>query len=176
MAGTILRARPARSPEGILHHTPSCFGRAAPKCSRRGGASAPHAVRQSLERLWRQSLVQFQDEVAGRGRPRRVWLLTAAAARHFSGTQGQLTVDPPRDVRPNLVPVASSGCWQRADADRPVSRAIGSCTRPRQRLIRLGDICSEKGDIARVSTTHDGSFPCVEHHCPICAATSCRGF
>jgi len=141
------------------------------------GTSA-QAARQALERLRRQSLVQFQDEVAGRGRPRRVWRLTAAAAGHFPDTHGQLTVELLRDVRTTF----GAGGVERLLATRgrtltDLYRArLARCTRPRQRLMRLADIRSEEGYMARVSASRDGGFLFIEDHCPICAAaTACQG-
>jgi predicted ArsR family transcriptional regulator len=51
------------------------------------------AVRQRLERLLAEQLVAFADQSHGRGRPRRMWSLTAQAASMFPDTHAQLTVD-----------------------------------------------------------------------------------
>jgi predicted ArsR family transcriptional regulator len=167
----------ASAGEAILFQLKTLGPSRADVLAARLGISA-QAARQDLGRLLRRSLVQFEDEVAGRGRPRRIWRLAAKAAEHFPDTHGQLTVDLLRDVRA----VFGTRGVERLLAERARTltdayRArLVRCTRPRQRLTRLADIRSEEGYMARVAAEPDGSFLFIEDHCPICAAaTACQG-
>ena len=60
------------------------------------------AVRQRLERLLAEQLVEFVDQPSGRGRPRRMWSLTTQAVSLFPDTHAQLTVDLIGSIRAEL--------------------------------------------------------------------------
>ncbi len=137
------------------------------------------ATRQTLARLLRRGLVQFADEIAGRGRPRRVWRLAEAAAAHFPDTHAQLTVELLHEVRAVF---GADGVGRllaaRARAlTASYSARLARFRQPRRRVTGLAEIRSEEGYMARASPATDGSFLFIEDHCPICAAaTACQGF
>jgi predicted ArsR family transcriptional regulator len=167
----------ASAGEAILFQLKTLGSARAEMLATRLGVSA-QAARQALGRLLRDGLVQFADEIVGRGRPRRVWRLTAAAARHFPDTHGQLTIELLCDVRAafgslGVERLLAARAQSLTDAYRV---RLARIARPRHRLRRLAEIRSEEGYMARVSAAPDGSFLFVEDHCPICAAaTACQG-
>lgn len=167
----------ARTGEVILFQLKMLGTARAEMLARRLGISV-QAARQVLGRLLRRNLVAFEDEVAGRGRPRRVWRLAAGAVAHFPDTHGQLTIELLRDLRAAF---GADGV-ERVLATRAQAltelyrRRLARCTRPGQRLTRLAGIRDEEGYMARVCATDDGGFLFIEDHCPICAAAAaCQG-
>jgi predicted ArsR family transcriptional regulator len=137
------------------------------------------AVRQRLERLLAEQLVEFADQPQGRGRPRRMWSLTAQAASLFPDTHAQLTVDLIGSIRAELGETAFTRLLDR--------RAQEITATYRKRLDREPDVAgklrtlaearSAEGYMARLEERSDGTWLLVEDHCPICsAATICQGF
>src|SRR5580700_5780471 len=60
------------------------------------------AVRQRLDRLLHENMVEYSDQPRGRGRPRRMWSLTPRAMSLFPDTHAQLTVDLIGAIRSEL--------------------------------------------------------------------------
>lgn len=144
----------------------------------RFGISA-QAVRQHMARLADDGLVGWRDEVTGKGRPRRHWRLTEAAADRFPDTHAQLTVELIDAVRGELGEAALESLLARRERDnlaRYRERVAGRA-RLRDRVAALARQRAEEGYMAEWHKQRDGSFLLVENHCPICAAASaCQGF
>jgi len=137
------------------------------------------AVRQRLDRLLTENLVEFTDQPRGRGRPRRFWSLTLQAMSLFPDTHAQLTVD--------LIGTIRSELGEQAFA-RLLRKRAGEITRHYRsrlacepdmpaKLAALAEMRSAEGYMARLEELPDGGYLLIEDHCPICAAaTACQGF
>ena len=137
------------------------------------------AVRQRLDRLLTENLVEFTDQPRGRGRPRRFWSLTLQAMSLFPDTHAQLTVD--------LIGTIRSELGEQAFA-RLLHKRAGEITRHYRsrlacepdmpaKLAALAEMRSAEGYMARLEELPDGGYLLIEDHCPICAAaTACQGF
>ncbi len=168
---------PAR--EKVLFHLKARGPQSASQLARRLGVT-PMAVRQHLQRLAEEKLVDYEDERKRVGRPLRVWRLTERAQGRFPDTHADLTVEMLEAVR-------------RTFGEDGLDKLIATRTREQEKAYRaripdraapLGDrvaalvqIRREEGYMAEVSRRRDGSFLLVENHCPICAAArACQGF
>jgi predicted ArsR family transcriptional regulator len=137
------------------------------------------AARQHLERLAAEGLVDFADERAGVGRPRRAWSLSAKGHARFPDTHAQLTLEMIEAVR---------GEFGEAGLDRLVARressamevygqALAGAASLEDRLTRLAAIREREGYMAEWRRLDDRGYLLVENHCPICvAAAACQGF
>ncbi|MGA3001063.1 MAG: MarR family transcriptional regulator [Acetobacteraceae bacterium] len=137
------------------------------------------AVRQRLERLLAEQLVQFNDRPGGRGRPRRIWSLTPQAASLFPDTHAQLTVDLIGSIRAELGDAAFTRLLDRRAQDITASyrKKLERAPDVAGKLRALADLRAAEGYMARVEAQSDGTYLLVEDHCPICAAaTICQGF
>ncbi len=137
------------------------------------------AVRQRLERLLAEQLVEFADQPHGRGRPRRMWSLTAQAMSLFPDTHAQLTVDLIGTIRAELGDAAFSRLLDRRAREITASyrKRLGREPDVARKLRALAGIRSAEGYMARLEAQPDGAFLLIEDHCPICAAaTICQGF
>jgi predicted ArsR family transcriptional regulator len=137
------------------------------------------AVRQRLERLVAENLVEFADQPHGRGRPRRIWSLTSHAASLFPDTHAQLTVDLIGTIRAELGETAFTRLLERR------TREITAVYRTRlerqssvaRKLKALAEIRSAEGYMARVEELPGETYLLIEDHCPIsAAAVACQGF
>jgi predicted ArsR family transcriptional regulator len=137
------------------------------------------AVRQRLERLLAEQLVQFADQPRGRGRPRRMWSLTTQAASLFPDTHAQLTVDLIGSIRAELGETAFDRLLDRRALEVTASYRKSLERQPDAvgKLRALAEIRAAEGYMARLEEQPDGTYLLVEDHCPICAAaTICQGF
>jgi predicted ArsR family transcriptional regulator len=137
------------------------------------------AVRQRLDRLLAENLVEFTDQARGRGRPRRVWSLTARAISLFPDTHAQLTVDLIGTIRSELGEKAFDRLLRRRAGEIAASyrqRLAGERDMP-GKLTALAEMRSAEGYMARLEEVPDDGYLLVEDHCPICAAAiTCQGF
>jgi predicted ArsR family transcriptional regulator len=137
------------------------------------------AVRQRLERLLAEQLVEFVDQPRGRGRPRRLWSLTTQAASLFPDTHAQLTVDLIRTIRSELGDAAFTRLLDRRTREITASyrKKLEQETEIARKLQALAEIRAAEGYMAHLEEQPDGAYLLVEDHCPICAAaTICQGF
>jgi predicted ArsR family transcriptional regulator len=137
------------------------------------------AVRQRLDRLLVDHLVEFSDQTHGRGRPRRMWSLTTQAASLFPDTHAQLTVDLIGTIRAELGDAAFSRLLDRRTQEITAAYNGRLEREPdiSRKLRALAEIRSAEGYMARLEEQPNGSFLLIEDHCPICAAaTICQGF
>jgi predicted ArsR family transcriptional regulator len=137
------------------------------------------AVRQRLERLLAEQLIEFTDQPRGRGRPRRMWSLTAQAASLFPDTHAQLTVDLIGSIRAELGDTAFTRLLDRRaqEATATYGKRLEREANVAGKLRALAEIRAAEGYMARLEEQSDGTYLLVEDHCPICAAaTICQGF
>jgi predicted ArsR family transcriptional regulator len=137
------------------------------------------AVRQRLDRLLDENLVEFTDQARGRGRPRRMWSLTPRAISLFPDTHGQLTVDLIRTIRSELGEKAFDRLLQLRAEEIAASyrHRLGPAPDMAGKLAALAEIRSAEGYMARLEELPGEGYLLVEDHCPICAAAiTCQGF
>jgi len=136
------------------------------------------AIRQHLYELADETLVEYETNPAGRGRPSKHWRLTPAADRFFPDGHADLTTDLIRAMRATF---GEDGVDRmlavRADEQvRDYAAAIGDAPTIRTRLDALAEARTHEGYMAAVQEDADGSYLFVENHCPICvAARACSG-
>jgi predicted ArsR family transcriptional regulator len=137
------------------------------------------AVRQRLDRLLAENLVEFADQPRGRGRPRRFWSLTPQATSLFPDTHAQLTVDLIGAIRSELGELAFARLLQKRAGEITANyrSRLGGERDMAEKLAALAEMRSAEGYMARIEVLPDGGYLLIEDHCPICAAaTACQGF
>jgi predicted ArsR family transcriptional regulator len=138
----------------------------------------PQAVRQQLDRLQDEALVAFEDQVVGRGRPKRHWRLSDTGHARFPDTHGQLAVELIRAIRHELGAPALDRIIAHRERDQLATyqARLTGCPTLADRVAALAELRTAEGYMAEWRETEDG-FLLVENHCPICAAaTECLGF
>ncbi|MBB4050975.1 putative ArsR family transcriptional regulator [Devosia subaequoris] len=137
------------------------------------------AVRQQLQRLADEGLVEAHTAAGGVGRPTQLWSLAPAAQARFPDTHAALTVQLLDIVRDHLgEDVLDTIITAReTDTRSAYEAAVGAATDLKSRVAALADLRSQEGYMAAWTEQPDGSMLLVENHCPICAAaTACQGF
>jgi predicted ArsR family transcriptional regulator len=171
-------AADAKTTDAILFQLKSLGEAQAETIAMRLGITV-QAVRQRLDRLLDENLVEFSDQPRGRGRPRRIWSLTPKANSLFPDTHAQLTVDLIGTIRSELGEKAFGRLLQRRSEQIAVSYRHRLAREPDMagKLAALADIRSAEGYMARLEELPGEGYLLVEDHCPICAAaTVCQGF
>jgi predicted ArsR family transcriptional regulator len=138
-----------------------------------------HAVRQRLDRLLVENLVEFSDQPRGRGRPRHMWSLTPRATSLFPDSHAQLTVDLIGTIRSELGDVAFSRLLERRAGEIAAAYRVRLAREPDMAgtLGALAEIRSAEGYMARHESLPGDGYLLIEDHCPICAAAiACQGF
>lgn len=136
-------------------------------------------ARQHLTELSAASLVEAETVVAPRGRPTRMWRLTAAGHARYPDRHADLTLDL---IRATEAVFGADGLDRLIRHREKASRAaygaaLGAVAVIEDKLARLAEQRTREGYMATWSKQPDGSFLLVEDHCPICAAaTACQGF
>ena len=137
----------------------------------------PVAIRQTLERLEAEGLVEYEDRRVSVGRPKRFWHLTGAGHARFPDRHSALTLE--------LINAATA-IFGEEGLDRLIShreaRTLKSYSEAMvgltlaQKVARLAELRSAEGYMAE-ARDEDGQLLLVENHCPICvAATRCQNF
>lgn len=136
------------------------------------------AVRQHLYQLQQEALVDFVEEPRPKGRPAKMWRLTAAAERYFPDAHAELAVGLVAAMSQTFGAagleklVAARARQQTADYEKRIPRRASLA----RKLETLASLRSDEGYMAEVHHEADGSFLLIENHCPICAAASaCTG-
>ncbi|WP_041527375.1 helix-turn-helix transcriptional regulator [Paracoccus aminophilus] len=137
-------------------------------------------VRQLLQKLSDEALVQAQSVSQGRGRPRQIWHLTEAAQARFPDTHPELT----RSLISSLRSVFGQEALDRLIAARSdeteagYRAALAGAGDLAERLGRLAAQRTREGYMAEWAEAPDGDgYVLSENHCPICvAAAECQGF
>lgn len=135
------------------------------------------AARQQLVKLGEQGLADTSDAPQPKGRPRRMWRLTAKGHGRFPDTHGQLTVELIAAIRAEFGEDGVERLIRRREAETEASYAKALAGRDlREKVEALAAIRAREGYMAEWTETDDG-FILVENHCPICAAAAaCQGF
>ncbi|MCV6588203.1 MAG: transcriptional regulator [Marinobacterium sp.] len=136
-------------------------------------------ARRHLQALAEQELVYWQDSVAGRGRPKRSWYLTARAMQRFPDRHAELSlqlIDSVTELfgEQGLERLISQREQQQLSQYR---QALDGLDKLADKVQALAQLRRSEGYMADVEALEDGDFILLEHHCPICAAaTRCQGF
>jgi DeoR family suf operon transcriptional repressor len=128
------------------------------------------AVRQHLTGLAAEGLVGYRELRSGRGRPKHVYRLTAAAEALFPKTYGDLTnelLDYVADEDPAMV--AKLFDKRRARRIEQARARMAPLATFEERVCELAKILDEDGYLAEYELADDGTFRVVEHNCAILA-------
>ncbi|SIO18823.1 metalloregulator ArsR/SmtB family transcription factor [Salinivibrio sp. ES.052] len=132
-------------------------------------------VRQHLQSLERDDLVDFEDHRAKIGRPTRHWSLTANGHRRFADSHNDLSVtliDSVQEVFGDHG-VAKVIAQREAATFAQYQAALKDCDNLEAKLQTLTYLRESEGYMAELH--RDGAdYILIEHHCPIChAAKTC---
>lgn len=132
------------------------------------------AVRQLLVKLEGDGLVAFEDQRAGRGRPKRLWRLTEAGHARFPDRHSDLTVGLLDAVRAEFGDDGLDRLIARRESEQRLAyvAATSDASTLEQRVARLADLREREGYMAEWRQEEDGSLLLIENHCPICAAAA----
>ena len=142
-------------------------------------AVTPVAIRQHLDGLAGEGLVDFEDQKGSVGRPRRVWALTAAGHARFpdnhatlvAGLLGGLRQIYGEEGLDRLI------AFREQEAEAVYGAELDGAPDIATRLERLAALRSREGYMAEVEEDGTGGWLFIENHCSICAAaTACQGF
>ena len=136
------------------------------------------AIRQHLELLLTEGLVEFTEQRQPVGRPSRAWELTAAGHARYPNGHAELTVDLLKSMQTAFGSDALDRLVEARTKDlvKRYRTRMSDQTELPKRIAALVKIRSEEGYMAAWSRGSSGSFTLVENHCPICAAAEiCQG-
>jgi|GEM_PF-81274 len=137
------------------------------------------AVRQQLQRLVREGLVQSQSQAGGVGRPALVWDLTSDGHRRFPDQHAVLAARLLDGIRETLGEEALGKVLAlRHEENRENTlQAMAAAPHLEGRLAQLAGIRTSEGYMCEVQHEGEGAWLLVENHCPIrVAAAACAGF
>ena len=136
------------------------------------------AVRQHLDGLHQDELVDFEDIKGSVGRPKRVWDLTPVGHQQFPDNHSSLVLGMLTGLNDlfgedGLEKLISH---RETQSRQSYEKALEGVPDLAGRVDKLAELRSQEGYMAEVITQDDG-FYLVENHCSICAAaTACQGF
>ena len=139
------------------------------------------AVRQHLQGLAAAGLAESTRQAAvGRGRPSRLWSLSAAASPFFPDRHGELTVDLLTAIKDafgeqgleRVILQRSQQQLQSYAEQMPVAGEHPEASLE-ERLRALVALRSSEGYLAELVIEEPASYLLIEHHCPICDAAKC---
>lgn len=137
------------------------------------------AVRQHLYGLAESGLVTNETRASGRGRPAKLWRVTAGADTHFADSHALLAGDLIVQMKKAFGEEGLDRLLKLRTAEQAkvYRMAVGTKTSLKARLDALAAIRNREGYMAEVRRDEDtGGWLLVENHCPICAAaTLCTG-
>ena len=128
-------------------------------------------IRQHLQSLEDDGLVDFNDVKVKVGRPTRHWQLTEQGHRRFTDRHHDLAVHMLESVE-DLFGI--SGLEQviakrEQHTYEQYQQTLQTCETLKEKLEQLAQLRTQDGYMAELITTHDG-YTLVENHCPICRA------
>jgi predicted ArsR family transcriptional regulator len=135
-------------------------------------------ARQHLLKLEAARLVESEDRVEGRGRPRKYWLLTQLGHARFPDRHSDLTLDLLQSMRDVFGNDGLDKLVQHREGASIAAyrKAVGTQASLGQKLMALARIRTREGYMASLVRKTRDSFLFVEDHCPICAAAAaCQG-
>lgn len=171
-----MRMNMSSTSDKVLFHLKT---RGAATAQEVGGAfdMTPMGAYKVLQSLVDQGLAQFEDVAAGRGRPKRSYMLTEAGHGRFPDRHSDLSVELIANVRKVFGQEGLDrliGERETQQVQRYRDAGQGSLE---ARVMRLAELRARDGYMARVERMDDGALLLIEDHCPICAAAeSCQGF
>ena len=136
------------------------------------------AIRQHLELLLAEDLVEFTEQRQSVGRPSKVWELTEAGHARYPDGHAELTVDLLKSMQTAFGSDALDRLVEARTKDlvKRYRKQMSGLTDLSKRIAALVKLRSEEGYMATWSRGSSGSFTLVENHCPICAAAEfCQG-
>jgi len=135
----------------------------------------PSAVRQQLRPLAQRGLVVHRDERPGRGRPRRLYRLGAAAQSLFPSAHGELSSELLAYVE-DEDPALLERVFERRRSARVADAQARLAGRDfAGRVEELSRILDEAGYLADFERRPDGTFRITEHNCAILAVARRHG-
>ena len=137
------------------------------------------AIRDHLERLAAERLVEHATAPDGVGRPRQTWSLTAKGHGRFPDTHAQMTVELIESIRAEFGEKGLERMIARREQAtvEKYEQVLRGAETLEERVDRLVRLRSLEGYMCDSTQRDDGSYIIIENHCPICAAaTSCQGF
>ncbi len=135
-------------------------------------------ARQLLQELEKLKLVNTYNEKASRGRPKKMWQLTAEAASKFPDRHADVMVDLLAATRAQFGEAGIEVLIKSRESQmyKKYCQAIDSRACLKEQVKQLAAVRSTEGYMAEVVDDHEGLF-LIENHCPICvAAESCQQF
>jgi predicted ArsR family transcriptional regulator len=138
------------------------------------------AVRQHLQSLTQEGMLQFDEERQAVGRPVHRWRLTEAAQQKYPDQHSNLVSDLLLAVNDNFGPDGVERVVEgrsRQMLARYRKRMPNSSTSLTERIQALTALRDQDGYLAEFMAEDDGHWVITENHCPIReAAQSCKGF
>jgi len=165
------------SEERILYLLKSRGPQTAAGLGQRLGMSSVGA-RKHLHNLLDRQLVEFVDEPATVGRPKRIWSLSTQGHGRFPDSHADLTVELLGAVREVFGDDGLDRLIATRERDTITNyRAeLADCGDLAARVRRLAALRKREGYMAESRRQRDGSYLLIENHCPVCAAaTACQG-
>lgn len=135
-------------------------------------------ARQHLLKLEAARLVESEDRVEGRGRPRKYWLLTQQGHARFPDGHSDLTLDLLQSMRDVFGNDGLEKLVQHREGASIAAyrKAVGAQASLGRKLMALARIRTREGYMASLVRKTQDSFLFIEDHCPICAAAAaCQG-
>ncbi|MCK7611603.1 helix-turn-helix transcriptional regulator [Roseibium sediminicola] len=136
------------------------------------------AVRQHLDGLHQDSLVDFEDLKGTVGRPKRVWALTAAGHQQFPDNHSNLVLGLLNGMSDifGAEGLEKLIAHREAHSRKTYQEAMSGAEDLQGKLEVLAELRNREGYMADVAEDGNG-YLLIENHCSICAAaTACQGF
>ena len=136
------------------------------------------AVRQHLYALQDEQLITYEEESRSKGRPAKLWRLTAAADRFFPQGYADLSVGLIQSIKDafgeqgmeQILAVRTRHQIDHYQAQIPENAPL------QKRVEALAHLRTTEGYMAQAQLTEDNAILLIENHCPICtAAAACTG-
>lgn len=138
----------------------------------------PVAIRQHLDGLLAEDLVDFEDRKGSVGRPKRVWSLSPKGHGRFPDNHSGLVTGLLSGMKElyGQEGVDRLIAHRQETARKTYSKELKEAASLGERLEILAELRSREGYMASVER-EDGDYLLIESHCSICAAaTMCQGF
>lgn len=132
------------------------------------------AVRQHLYGLAEENLVEFEEVARPKGRPAKLWKLTADANRLFPDAHAELSIGLIDSMKQVFGEEGVAKLIKQRGHEQLASyqEAIDPFESTEDRLAAFTAKRCEEGYMASFEHQEDDGFIFVENHCPICAAAS----
>ncbi|MEC6815508.1 helix-turn-helix transcriptional regulator [Photobacterium toruni] len=133
-------------------------------------------IRQHLQTMEEQGLVESYDVKVKVGRPTRHWQLTFQGHQHFGNHHGELAVQTLHAVSDLFGQQGLQAIIAKREQQTlsHYQTAIAHCSDLKSKLTTLTELRQHDGYMAELICDNNG-FLLIENHCPIClAATHCQ--